>query len=122
MTQVINMSLGGSSSYKSNPTAILADKLVAHGMALAAGAGNEGADGVWMVADTGLSDLSTSVASFDNTYGFYNTFTYGGVKHPYTPSDTWNMAIKLPANATLVPIFEKDGALSLMDVVILFVI
>ncbi|KAI9234809.1 MAG: peptidase S8/S53 domain-containing protein, partial [Podila humilis] len=42
---VINMSLGGSSSYKSNPTAILADKLVARGMALAAGAGNEGTDG-----------------------------------------------------------------------------
>lgn len=112
MTQVINMSLGGSSSYKSNPTAILADKLVARGMALAAGAGNEGTDGVWMVADTGLGDLGTSVASFDNTYGFYNSFTYGGVKHPYAPSDAWNMAIKLPANATLVPIFEKDGSLS----------
>ncbi|KAG0373404.1 hypothetical protein BGX24_011750 [Mortierella sp. AD032] len=109
---VINMSLGGSSSYKSNPTAILADKLVARGMAFSAGAGNEGADGVWMVADTGLGDLGTSVASFDNTYGFYNSFTYGGVKHPYAPSDAWNMAIKLPANATLVPIFEKDGSLS----------
>ncbi|KAG0080690.1 hypothetical protein BGZ92_000517 [Podila epicladia] len=109
---VINMSLGGSSSYMSNPTAILADKLVARGMALAAGAGNEGTDGVWMVADTGLGDLGTSVASFDNTYGFYNSFTYGGVTHPYAPSDAWNMAIKLPANATLVPIFEKDGSLS----------
>ncbi|KAF9424140.1 hypothetical protein BGZ94_008106 [Podila epigama] len=81
-------------------------------MALAAGAGNEGAEGVWMVADTGLGDLGTSVASFDNAYGFYSSFTYGGATHPYAPSDAWNMPIHLPSNATLVPIFEKDGSLS----------
>ncbi|KAI1315508.1 hypothetical protein EDD11_000689 [Mortierella claussenii] len=109
---VINMSLGGGSSYKSNPTAVLADKLIARGMALAAAAGNEGADGVWMVSDTGLGDLASSVASFDNIYGFYNSITYGGVAHPYSPSQAYGKAINLPANATLVPIFEKDGSLS----------
>ncbi|KAF9980996.1 hypothetical protein BGZ75_007758 [Mortierella antarctica] len=109
---VINMSLGEDSSYKSNPTAVLADKLIARGMALSAAAGNQGTDGVWMVSDTGLSDLGTSVASFDNTYGFYHSLTYGGAVHPYAPSEAWNMAIDLPANTTLVPIFEKDGSLS----------
>ncbi|KAF9413463.1 hypothetical protein BGZ76_005031, partial [Entomortierella beljakovae] len=41
---VINMSLGGGSSYKSNPIALLGDKLAARGMALAAAAGNDGAE------------------------------------------------------------------------------
>ncbi|KAF9366970.1 hypothetical protein BGX21_007976, partial [Mortierella sp. AD011] len=109
---VINMSLGGGSSYKSNPTATLADKLIARGMALAGAAGNDGADGVWMVSDTGLGDLSSSVASFDNAYGYYDSFTYGGVAHPYSPSIAWATTIDLPASATLVPVLEKDGSLS----------
>ncbi|KAG0327865.1 hypothetical protein BGZ99_006670, partial [Dissophora globulifera] len=109
---IINMSLGGGSSYKYNPTAVLADKLIARGMALAAAAGNDGSQGAWMVSDSGLGDLASSVASFDNAYGFYSSFTYGGVAHPYAPSSAWNKPIDLPANATLVPIFEKSGALS----------
>ncbi|KAG0344544.1 hypothetical protein BGZ54_005830, partial [Gamsiella multidivaricata] len=109
---VINMSLGGGSSYKLNPTAVLADKLIARGMALAAAAGNDGSQGAWMVSDTGLGDLASSVASFDNAYGFYNSFTYGGASHPYAPSTAWNQIINLPANATLLPVFEKNGALS----------
>ncbi|KAF9207328.1 hypothetical protein BGZ49_000680 [Haplosporangium sp. Z 27] len=109
---VINMSLGGGSAYKSNPTATLADKLIARGMALAGAAGNDGSEGVWMVSDTGLGDLSSSVASFDNIYGRYNSFTYGSGTHPYSPSSAWAGPINLPANATLVPVFEKNGALS----------
>ncbi|KAF9979452.1 hypothetical protein BGZ65_006547 [Modicella reniformis] len=107
---VINMSLGGGSSYKLNPTALLSDKLVVRGMALAAAAGNDGSEGAWMVSDTGLGDLASSVASFDNAYGFYRSFTYGGASYPYAPSTAWNKAIDLPT--TLVPIFEKDGSLS----------
>ncbi|KAF9575160.1 hypothetical protein EC968_004096 [Mortierella alpina] len=109
---IINMSLGGGSSYKMNPTAVLADKLIARGMALAAAAGNDGSQGAWMVSDTGLGDLASAVASFDNAYGFYHSFTYGGASHPYAPSQAWGKPIDLPANATLVPIFEKNGALS----------
>ncbi|KAF9084359.1 hypothetical protein BGX27_003826 [Mortierella sp. AM989] len=109
---LINMSLGGGSSYKYNPTAILADKLIARGMALAGAAGNDGSEGAWMVSDTGLGELSSSVASFDNQYGNYHSFTYGGASHPYAPSSAWNKPISLPAGATLVPIFEKNGALS----------
>ncbi|KAF8923686.1 hypothetical protein BGZ58_002656 [Dissophora ornata] len=109
---VINMSLGGGSSYKYNPTAVLADKLIARGMALAAAAGNDGADGVWMVSDSGLGDLASSVASFDNAYGFYHSLTYGGAVHPYSPSTAWNQPISLPASATFIPVFEKDGTLS----------
>ncbi|KAF9979453.1 hypothetical protein BGZ65_006548, partial [Modicella reniformis] len=56
---LINMSLGGSSAYRYNPTAVLGDKLVARGMAVIAAAGNDGKDGVWMVTDTGLGDLGT---------------------------------------------------------------
>ncbi|KAF9360577.1 hypothetical protein BGX26_008720 [Mortierella sp. AD094] len=109
---VINMSLGGGSAYKENPQAVLGDKLVAKGMALAAAAGNDGSEGVWMVSDTGLGDLSASVASFDNIYGNYYSFTYNNQSHPYSPSEAWANPINLPANATLVPIFEKNGTLS----------
>ncbi|KAG0365102.1 hypothetical protein BGZ54_006867 [Gamsiella multidivaricata] len=108
---IINMSLGGGSAYKSNPQAVLGDKLVANGMALAAAAGNDGSEGVWMVSDTGLGDLSSSVASFDNIYGFYNSFTYGDVSHPYAPSEAWGKVISI-SNATLTPVFEKNGTLS----------
>ncbi|KAG0074278.1 hypothetical protein BGZ93_004541, partial [Podila epicladia] len=57
---IINMSLGGGSAYKSNPIAVLADKLTANGMAVIAAGGNDGADGVGMVSDGGLGDLSVS--------------------------------------------------------------
>ncbi|KFH62359.1 hypothetical protein MVEG_11569 [Podila verticillata NRRL 6337] len=109
---VINMSLGGGSDFKYNAEAVLAEKLIARGMALAAAAGNDGENGVWMVSDTGLGDSSSSVASFDNAYGAYYSVSYGGVAHPYSISTKWNKVINLPASATLVPIFEKDGSLS----------
>ncbi|KAG0050364.1 hypothetical protein BGZ83_004866 [Gryganskiella cystojenkinii] len=109
---IINMSLGGGSSYKYNPQAVLGDKLVAKGMVLAAAAGNDGSEGVWMVSDTGLGDLSSSVASFDNIYGFYNSFTYDKVAHPYAPSEAWAKTLNVLEKDTLLPIFEKDGSLS----------
>ncbi|KAF9575948.1 hypothetical protein EC968_000910 [Mortierella alpina] len=109
---IINMSFGTGSSYKTDPVAVLGDKLVAHGMVLAVAAGNDGSDGVWMVADSSLGDLSSSVTSFDNLAGKYRSFYYAGVRHPYAPSKAWGKNIDLPASATLVPIFEKDGTLS----------
>ncbi|KAF9110854.1 hypothetical protein BGX27_005818 [Mortierella sp. AM989] len=109
---VINMSLGGGSAYKTNPQAVLGDKLVAKGMALAAAAGNDGSDGVWMVSDTSLGDLSASVASFDSMYGNYYYFTYNNVSYPYSPSEAWSNVIDLPSNATLLPILEANGTLS----------
>jgi hypothetical protein len=106
------MSLGGGSSYKENPTAILGEKLIAHGMNLGGAAGNDGSEGVWMVSDTGLGETATAVASFDNVYGMYNTISYAGVKYPYSPSEaTGSAPIALPASATLVPLFDKSGAL-----------
>jgi len=110
------MSLGGGSAYKYNPTAVLAEKLIVRGMALAGAAGNDGTEGVWMVSDTGLGDHATSVASFDNTYVSYNSFTYGDkIAHPYGIATAYNKPIQspaIPATATLVPIYEKDGSLS----------
>ncbi|KAF9121172.1 hypothetical protein BGW39_010785 [Mortierella sp. 14UC] len=109
---IINMSLGGGSSYQYNPTALLANKLVQFGMNVAGAAGNDGSEGVWMVSDTGLGETSTSVASFDNAFGNYNTFTYAGAAHPYSPSLAWGSTpISLPASATLVPLFDKAGVL-----------
>ncbi|KAF9580721.1 hypothetical protein BGW38_002511 [Lunasporangiospora selenospora] len=111
---VINISLGGGSSYKYNPQAVLAEKLIAHGMSVVAAGGNDGGDGPWMVMDIGLSDKTSSVASFDNTYGLYFSFSYGGkMAYPYMPAETYGYKpLSLPSSATLVPIFEKDGSLS----------
>ncbi|KAG0244230.1 hypothetical protein BGX31_009626 [Mortierella sp. GBA43] len=110
---IINMSLGGGSSFKNNAIAVLADKLVKRGVAVSAAAGNDGSEGVWMVSDAGLGDLSSSVASFDNISGFYHSYKYGtGSSRPYKPSSNWNKPINPPASATLVPLFEKDGSLS----------
>ncbi|CAO3565776.1 unnamed protein product [Mortierella alpina] len=109
---IINMSLGSGSAYRSTPIAVLADRLTARGLTVVASAGNDGADGVWSVSNAGLGATSTSVASFDNIAGSYNYFAYGGAEHPYAPSQNWGKAFDLPANATLVPVFEKDGSLS----------
>ncbi|KAG0311291.1 hypothetical protein BG000_006716, partial [Podila horticola] len=102
----------GGAAYKYNPEAALSDKLIARGMALAASAGNDGSAGPWMVGNTGLGDLSTSVASFDNAYGNYRTFTFtGGVASPYAPANNWGKPIELNG-ASLVPLLNKDGTLA----------
>ncbi|KAG0246052.1 peptidase S8/S53 domain-containing protein [Mortierella sp. GBAus27b] len=109
---ILNLSLGGGPAYRSNPLAILADQLVAKGVSVVAAAGNDGADGIWMVSDGSLSASTTSVASFDNIAGSYNYFSYGGVEYPYVYSDGWGKPLSSPASATLVPVLEKDGSLS----------
>ncbi len=107
------MSLGGGSAYKYNPQASLAEKLIAKGMAVAAAAGNDGHEGAWMVADSGLGDSSTSVASFENVYGFYYSLSYAGATHPYAASEGYgDKAIKLPRDSTLFPLFSENGALA----------
>ncbi|KAF9992851.1 hypothetical protein BGZ65_011728, partial [Modicella reniformis] len=68
--------------------------------------------GVWSVSNAGLGALSTSVASFDNIAGSYQYFSYGEADHPYSFSQAWGKPLDLPASATLIPVFEKDGSLS----------
>ncbi|KAG0371291.1 hypothetical protein BGZ54_007480 [Gamsiella multidivaricata] len=109
---IINMSLGSGSAYRSTPIAVLADRLTARGLAVVASAGNDGADGVWSVSNAGLGALSTSVASFDNIAGNYNFLSYGGAEHPYAYSQAWGKPLDLPASATLVPVLNVDGSLS----------
>ncbi|GJJ78409.1 hypothetical protein EMPS_10768 [Entomortierella parvispora] len=108
---IINMSLGGGSAYKDNPTAALAETLIAKGMALSGAAGNDGASGIWMVSDTGLGDHATSVASFDNMYDYYNYITYGGVKMPFTVSEAYAKPITLPNTLPIVPLLDAKGNL-----------
>ncbi|CAO3574562.1 unnamed protein product [Mortierella alpina] len=110
---VINMSLGGGSAYKYNPQASLAEKLIARGMAVAAAAGNDGHEGAWMVADAGLGDSTSSVASFENIYGFYYSFSYAGKIHPYAPSEGFgNKPIILPGKSTLMPLLLENDTLA----------
>ncbi|KAF9087725.1 hypothetical protein BGX29_000698 [Mortierella sp. GBA35] len=108
---IINMSLGGGSSYRDGPEAKLAEALTANGMVVIAAAGNEGTDGAWMVSDLGLGDSTTSVASFDGEHAIFNYFTYGGVNYPYL--STMVFAPGIGANTGIVPILSTlDGSLS----------
>ncbi|KAG0237024.1 peptidase S8/S53 domain-containing protein [Mortierella sp. GBAus27b] len=110
---IINLSLGGGSSYKTNAQAVLGDKLASLGLIVAAAAGNDGADGVWMVSDASLGDNSTSVASFDNIYGNYYSFTYGNATYPYSVAVKYGKpSINLPGNVTMVPLLTPNGTLS----------
>ncbi|KAK3811218.1 MAG: peptidase S8/S53 domain-containing protein [Benniella sp.] len=109
---IINMSLGSGSDYRSGPLAVVADKLNGRGVAVVASAGNSGDDGVWSVSNGGLGAFTTSVASFDNIAAEFYYFTYDGVKYPYLPSDTWGKPLNLPPSATLVPILKKNGFLA----------
>ncbi|KFH66662.1 hypothetical protein MVEG_07187 [Podila verticillata NRRL 6337] len=95
---VTDMSLGGGYDHKTNSIAALADRLAAHGMAVVAAAGNDGNDGVGMVSDAGLGDLSTSY------------FKYADKEHPYLPFARWNKAVNLPSSA-IFPLLEADGSL-----------
>ncbi|KAK3811216.1 MAG: peptidase S8/S53 domain-containing protein [Benniella sp.] len=109
---IINMSLGSGSDYRSNPLAVLADKLTAQGVVVVASGGNSGADGVWSVSNAGLGAFSTSVASFENIASDYYYFTYNGKEYPYTFSDGWGKPLDLPPSTTLIPVLKSDGSLS----------
>ncbi|KAG0351065.1 hypothetical protein BGZ54_003432, partial [Gamsiella multidivaricata] len=108
---VINMSIAGGSSYKTNPISVLAEKFLIRGKALVGPAGNDGSDGVGMVSGTGLGDHATSVASFDNQSGLFYYLTYGGKDFPYNFSEAYGETINLPASATIVPLLF-NGKLS----------
>lgn len=107
------MSLYGGPAFKNNPMAVLGENLIAHGMNIAGCAGNDGSQGVSMVADTALGDSATSVASFDNAYGSHYTVSYAGGKYPYSPSVACGGArpIDLPNSAMLFPLLDKAGVL-----------
>ncbi|KAF9362243.1 hypothetical protein BGX34_006544 [Mortierella sp. NVP85] len=110
---IINLSVGLGSSYRTNPIAVLADKLAQeHNVSVIGAGGNSGEEGVWKVEESGLGAFSISAASFDNIAGSYNFFSYDGVEYPYLSSTSWGKPLNLAASATLVPILKGDGSLS----------
>ncbi|KAF9966197.1 hypothetical protein BGZ70_003010, partial [Mortierella alpina] len=77
------------------------------------GGGTDGHEGAWMVADAGLGDSTSSVASFENIYGFYYSFSYAGKIHPYAPSEGFgNKPILLPGKSTLMPLLLENDTLA----------
>ncbi|KAF9429216.1 hypothetical protein BGZ76_001648 [Entomortierella beljakovae] len=108
---IINMSLGGGSAYMTNPQAVLGDKLIARGVSLVVAAGNDGEDGVWMVSDVSLGNLSSSIASFDNIYTNNYYLTYDDTSYPYKYSQGYGRGVNI-SGTTLVPIYSSDGTLA----------
>ncbi|KAG0307464.1 hypothetical protein BGZ99_001436 [Dissophora globulifera] len=103
---MINMSFGSGSSFQTNPIAVLGETLSANGMFVVAAAGDDGSNGVWMVNDTGLGDSSSSVASVENSYGRYPSFTYGEVHRPYSSANNI-----MPNPTAIFPLLDGNGAL-----------
>ncbi|KAI8870978.1 subtilisin-like protein [Ramicandelaber brevisporus] len=63
---IINMSIGGGSSWSSYPTAAVGSFLASKGMLVVASAGNDGAYGLFDTGAPAHGDRVLSVASFDN--------------------------------------------------------
>ncbi|KAG0290140.1 hypothetical protein BGZ98_003583 [Dissophora globulifera] len=105
---VISLSFGSGSSFQTNPISVLGETLSANGMMVVAPAGDDGGDGVWMVSDAGLGESASSVASVDNNYVRYRSFTYGDISRPYSSFVAIN-----PAPIAILPLFNFfDGKLA----------
>jgi len=71
---VINLSLGGGSSWAGYPSSVAATKLSEKGMVVVSAMGNDGDKGLWEASSPAMSSKGFGVASFDNSrymaYGF----------------------------------------------------
>ncbi|KAI8318318.1 subtilisin-like protein, partial [Martensiomyces pterosporus] len=63
---IVNMSLGGGSSWREDPLSAAAARLVLEGVVMVASAGNDGANGLYTSGSPGLGAGVINVASFEN--------------------------------------------------------
>jgi subtilisin family serine protease len=86
---VLNMSIGAALAWPQFPTAQAATRLVNHGIAVVASAGNDGALGLYATSAPALGSKVISVASFDNIAVRlpYFTITPDGRHVGYSPAD-----------------------------------
>ncbi|KAG0189620.1 hypothetical protein DFQ28_003159 [Apophysomyces sp. BC1034] len=79
--QIINLSLGSPSNWPEEPSAIVADRIAGRGvsgqkhLAVVVAAGNEGADGAFMISTPSTGDRVVSAASVDNDYVLEKTLS-----------------------------------------------
>lgn len=75
---IINMSLGGTSSWADHPNCLAIDELVKRGLTVVMSAGNDGAKGLYQQQEPALSRMGMAIASFDNTRYMANGFKVDG--------------------------------------------
>jgi len=85
---VINLSLGGGSSWSGYPDAVAADKLAEKGLIVVAAMGNDGDKGMWEAGSPAMATKGFAVASFDNVRYMAYGATIDGANYEfdYAPS------------------------------------
>jgi subtilisin family serine protease len=78
---VINMSLGGTSSWADYPSALAIDSLVRRGLTVVMSAGNDGAKGLYQAQEPAISRLGMAIASADNLRYYAYGFSVNGEKY-----------------------------------------
>ncbi|KAI7892969.1 peptidase S8/S53 domain-containing protein [Mucor mucedo] len=86
---VINLSLGSSSNWAQDPTAIVAGRISSKGSIIIAAAGNDGSEGAFYISSPGTGIDNIAVASIDNVYNLQQTaLSEAGNEYPYLLSST----------------------------------
>lgn len=100
---IIDMSIGDGSGYRTNPIAVLAESLIAKGVSVVVSAGNDGDD---------VCSSPRLVWPPLTTYREYDSLSYGGAEYPYTFSEDWGKFLNVTGPVTLVLLLKSDGSLS----------
>jgi len=103
---VINLSLGGGSSWPGYPDAALADALATRGLIVVAAMGNDGDKGLWEASSPAVAKRGTAVASFDNSYVMGRSFYVNGDRNKTFRKSLFNQNI-----ANFDSVFVKIGIL-----------
>src|ERR1700740_3186508 len=85
-TDIISLSLGGSSNWEEQVSSIVADRIVGMGVPVMVAASNSGSDGIGQIGSPGTGRRVTTVASFDNSHylsPYFSVDAIEGSKYPY---------------------------------------
>ncbi|KAK4518139.1 S-adenosylmethionine transporter [Mucor velutinosus] len=86
---IINLSLGSSSNWADDPTAIIANRVAERGSIVIAAAGNDGFEGAFFISSPASGTGSVAVASMDNEYNLQQAVQAdNGAEYPYLLSST----------------------------------
>ncbi|KAI8637781.1 peptidase S8/S53 domain-containing protein [Parasitella parasitica] len=86
---IINLSLGSSSNWADDPTAIIANRIAASGSIVIAAAGNDGSEGAFFISSPGSGTGPLAVASVDNEYNLQQAVQVeNGAEYPYMLSSS----------------------------------
>ncbi|KAL7754195.1 hypothetical protein RI367_000176 [Sorochytrium milnesiophthora] len=96
---VVNLSLGGLSTYDDDPTATVATRLAELGMIVVGAMGNDGPKGLWQTASPASARKAFGVCSFDNVVPADGYLTVGMAQ-----TSTYRAQYRLVNNSAMFPV------------------